>query len=83
MGINMILSIPTMWLFPELFLIYLPMISHSTISKVPTIHFTQQLPFIQAERHGEREHANQVMLTHSDCLITPLHLGSMLVGLNI
>ena len=72
----MIWSIPTMWQFPELFLMFLPMTSHKETSQIPDIRF-----FLHFLRSGLRtwwaKLAYQLMLTIRGCLNTPFILGSM------
>ena len=78
----MIWSIPTMWQFPELFLMFLPMTSQKQTSKFPDIRFN--LHFLPSNIWTWwAKLAYQVMLTIRGRLITPLILGSMSVGLNI
>ena len=83
MGDIMIWSIPTMWQFPELFLMFLPMTSHKQTSKIPDIRF--YLYFLRLGGRGMwwAKLAYQVMLTIRGRLITPFILGSKSVGLNI
>ena len=74
----MIWSIPTMWQFPELFLMFFPL-----TSKIPVILSTY-ISFVPSfSVMGMVGEAYQVMLTVRGHLITPFILGSMPVGLNI
>ena len=78
----MIWSIPTMWQFPELFLMFLPMTRHKQTSKIPDIRF--YLYFLRSGLWAWlAKLAYQEMLTIRGRLITPFILGSMSVGLNI
>ena len=43
MGDTTILSIPSTWLFPKLFLMFLPQTSHKQIFKIPDIFFSRHL----------------------------------------
>ena len=78
----MIGSIPTMWQFPELFLMFLPMTSYEQTSKIVDIRF-----YLHFLRSGPwawwAKLAYQVMLTIRGHLISPFILMSMSVGLNI
>ena len=66
----MIWSIPAMWQFPELFLMFLPMTSHKWTSKIPDIHF--YLDFFRSGLWAWWARlAYQVMLTIRGRLITP------------
>ena len=59
----MIWSIPTMWQFPELFLMFLPMTSHKSTSEIPDIRF--YLHFLRSGLWAcWAKLADQVMLTY-------------------
>ena len=74
----MIWSIPTMWQFPELFLMFLPMTSHKETSKSPDIRF-----YLNLLRSGLwawwAKLAYQVVLTIRGRLISPLFWGPCLL----
>ena len=55
----MILSIPTMWLFPDLFLMFLPQTNHKQTFKIAHILSPRPLHIIlvRACRHGGRNTA--------------------------
>ena len=44
MILSMILSVPTMWLFPELFLMFLSLTSHKQAFKIPDIRVSRPFP---------------------------------------
>ena len=78
----MIWSIPTMWQFPELFLMFLQVMRHKETSQIPDICFYRY--FLRSDLWAWwAKLAYQVMLTIHGRLITPFILGSMSVGLNI
>ena len=69
-------------MFPELFLLFLPMTSHKWTSKIPDVRF--YLHFLRSGLWAWwAKLAYQVMLTIRERLITPFILGSMSDGLNI
>ena len=78
----MIWSIPTMWQFPELFLMFLPVARHKETSQIPDIRFYRYF-LCSGLWAWWAKLAYQVMLTIRGRLITPFILGSMSVGLNI
>ena len=77
----MIWSTPTMWQFPELFLMFLPVTRHKETSQIPDICFYRY--FLCSDLWAWAKLAYQVMFTIRGRLITPFILGSMSVGLNI
>ena len=80
----MIWSIPTIWQFPELFLmVFCHWHAISRLPKSWTCTSTY-ISFIQACGHGGHGgHGGRSLLTILGRLITPFILGSMSVGLNI
>ena len=78
----MIWSIPTMWQFPELFLMFLPVTSHKQTSKIPDIRFYIRRTFPSFRPMGMVGKVC-LMLIIRGRLITPFILGPMSVGLNI
>ena len=76
-GDIMIWSTPTMWQFPELFQMFLPMNSQITDIRFYRYFLRSSLWAWWAKL------AYHVMLTIRERLITPFILGSMSVGLNI
>ena len=78
----MIWSIPTMWQFPELFLMFLPVTRHKYTSQVPDICFYRY--FLRSGLWAWwAKLAFQVILLSADAWLHPLFWGSCLVGLNI
>ena len=72
----MIWSIPTMWQFPELFLMPLPVTRHKLTSKIPDIRLYRY--FLRSGLWAWwAKLAYQVMLTIRGRLITPFILESM------
>ena len=78
----MIWSIPTMWQFPELFLMFLPVTRHKQTAQIRDIRFYRY--FLRSGLWAWwAKLAYQVTLTIRGRLSTAFILGSMSVGLNI
>ena len=82
MGDIMVWSIPKIWQFPELFLMFLPLTRRGWASGVPDMRFCRW--FLRSGLWAWwAKLAYQVILTIHGRLITAFILGSMSVGLNI
>ena len=73
------------FLFPELFLMFLPLTSHRQTFKILDIHFSRSFPsYLSSDWFAQWvKHAYQVMLKFHGCLITPFLVRSMSVRLII